>query len=84
MLVCKRLRITGRVQGVAFPTTPVSLSGPAMRLGNLVPLLSEKSNFKFRISREMANDVVFLKVDGMPLNKAAAHLADISQRLPRA
>lgn len=66
------------LQTTRFPATPVTLHGPAMRLGNLVPLLSERTKFKFRISKELRNDVVLLNVDGMALDKLAAQLADIS------
>lgn len=66
------------LQGVRFPSSPVSLHGPAMRLANLTPLLAEKSKFKMRVDPEMANDVVFVDVDAMPLDRLADRIAEIS------
>lgn len=65
-------------QNIQFPATPVTLDGQAMRLESLVPLISEKTKFKFKVSPELRNDVVFLKIDGMPLDKLTSRLADIS------
>lgn len=66
------------LQGARFPSSPITLHGPAMRLANLAPLLSDKSKFKMRVDPDMANDVVFVDVDAMPLDRLADRIAEIS------